>query len=326
MEKGLFSGIRPSGTLHLGNYFGAIKNWVELQDQYQCIFEVVDYHGLTTPFKPETLCPETLEMATGLLACGIDPKKSILTVQSYVPEQTELAWILGALTPLGMLERMPTYKEKKAQFPDNLNLALLSYPVLMAADILAYKTDAVPVGEDQDPHLEFTRFIAERFNKRFGETFPLPQTLKTEMPRIMGLDGKNNKMSKTLNNYIGLFESQEKIDAKLRNAFTDPKKIKKGDKGHPEKCNIYALHQLFSLPDLLKTIEKDCYSGNLGCVECKKILAQNIALHFGDMRTKYAELKQRPEEVKNILIEGAKRAREIAGKNLQEIRKKIGVR
>ncbi|MDP2918449.1 MAG: tryptophan--tRNA ligase [bacterium] len=323
--KILFSGIRPTGLLHLGNYFGAIKNWVELQDKYQCIFEIVDYHALTTPFDPKTVKKEILEMATELLACGIDPKKSILTVQSQIPEQTELAWILGSITPLGMLERMPTYKEKKEQFPDNLNLALLSYPVLMAADILAYKAEAVPVGEDQDPHLEFCRFIAERFNKRFGNIFPETKTLKTESPRIIGLDGKS-KMSKTLNNFIGLFESQETIEEKLKGAFTDPQKIKKGDPGHPEKCNIFSLHQRFSLADLVKTIEKDCGSGILGCAECKKILGQNIAAKLGDIRTKYEELKQKPEEVENILQDGAVRAREIAGKNLQEVREKIGVR
>ncbi len=325
MAKTLFSGIRPSGPPHLGNYFGAIKNWVALQEKYQCIYEIVDYHALTTPFSPETLRQETFEMAAGLLACGIDPQKSILAVQSSVPEQTELAWILSSLTPLGILERMPTYKEKKGQFPDNLNLGLLAYPVLMAADILAYKAEAVPVGEDQDPHLEFTRFIAERFNKRFGDIFPATKTLKTESPRIIGLDGKN-KMSKTLNNYIGLFEEQTSIEEKLKGAFTDPKKIKKHSKGHPEKCNIFALHKLFSLPDLTKTIEQDCRSGKLGCVECKKILAQNIAAKFGEMRLRYEALKAKPEAVKNILAEGASRARAIARATLAEVRGKIGVR
>jgi len=325
MSKILFSGIRPTGILHLGNYFGAVRNWVELQNKYQCIFEIVDYHALTTPFEPENLKKEILEMAIGLLACGIDPQKSILTAQSQVPEQTELAWILSSITPLGILERMPTYKEKKQQFPDNLNLALLSYPVLMAADILSYKAEAVPVGEDQDPHLEFCRFIAERFNKRFGEIFPETKTLKTASPRIIGLDGKN-KMSKTLNNFIGLFESQEIIEEKLKGAFTDPQKIKKGDKGHPEKCNVFSLHQLFSLTDLVKTIEKDCKSGKLGCVECKKILGQNIAAKLGDIRTKYEELKQKPKEVENILKQGAVRAREIAKVTLSETREKIGVR
>lgn len=325
MAKTLFSGIRPSGPPHIGNYFGAIKNWVTLQEKYQCVYEIVDYHALTTPFEAATLRQETLEMATGLLACGIDPQKSILTVQSLIPEQTELAWILGSLTPLGMLERMPTYKEKKQQFPDNLNLGLLAYPVLMASDILAYKAEAVPVGEDQDPHLEFTRFVAERFNKRFGDLFPETKTLKTASPRVLGLDGKN-KMSKTLNNYIGLFEEQESIEEKLKGAFTDPKKIKRRSKGHPEKCNIFALHGLFSLPDLVKTIEQDCRSGKLGCVECKKILAQNIAARFGEMRLRYEALQQKPEEVKNILAQSAQRARAIAKATLAEVRAKIGVR
>lgn len=325
MTKILFSGIRPSGLIHIGNYFGAIKNWVELQNEYQCIFEIVDYHGLTTPFEPQNLKKETLEMAISLLACGIDPNRSILTVQSYIPEQTELAWILSAITPLGMLERMPTYKEKKAQFPDNLNLALLSYPILMAADILTYNAAAVPVGEDQDPHLEFTRFIAERFNKRFGKILTLPKTLKTAASRILGLEGKN-KMSKSMNNYLSPFESQEQITEKLQGAFTDPKKIKKGDPGHPEKCNLFSLHQLFSRPELVQTIEKDCSTGDLGCVECKTLLAQNISLYFGEMRNKYEALKQKPEEVQKILEDGATRARAIARKNLAKIREKIGVR
>lgn len=325
MTKILFSGIRPSGTLHIGNYYGAIKNWVALQEEYQCIYEIVDYHALTTPFKPKKLRSETIEMATALMACGINPEKSILTVQSLVPEQTELAWILSSLTPLPMLRRMPAYKEKKKQFPDNLNLGLLSYPVLMAADILAYKAEAVPVGEDQDPHLEFTRFVAKRFNKRFGNFFPETKTLKTKSPRIIGLDGKR-KMSKTLNNYIGLFEEQKIIAEKLRSAFTDPRKVKKNSKGHPEKCNVFALQKLFSLPELTKTIEQDCRSGKLGCVECKKILAQNIAAKLGDIRLRYEELKQNPTEVNRLLQEGAKRAREIARANLQTVREKIGVR
>jgi len=323
--KTLFSGIRPFGTLHIGNYFGAIKHWVRLQDKYRCIFEIVDYHALTTPFEPKELCEKTLEMATGLIACGIDPKKSILTVQSYVPEQTELAWILNTVTPLAVLNRMPAYKEKKKQFPENLNLGLLAYPVLMAADILAYKAEAVPVGEDQDPHLEFTRLVAKRFNKKFGGTFPETKTLKTKAPRIVGLDGKY-KMSKSRNNHIGIFEPQENIEKKLAGAFTDPKKIKKGSKGHSEKCNIFSLHQLFSLADLTATILKDCKSGKLGCVECKKILAQNITAKLGDIRIRYEELKQKPEEIKQILNDGTERAQEIAKTNLQEIRKKIGVR
>ncbi len=323
--KTLFSGIRPTGDLNLGNYFGAVKNWVELQDKYQCIFEIVDYHALTTPFKPKDLRRGVFEMATQLLACGIDPAKSILAVQSYIPEQTELAWILGTLTQIPLLKRMPTYKEKKKQFPENLNLGLLAYPVLMAADILVYKAEAVPVGQDQDPHLEFARLVARKFNKKFGDTFPEIKTLKTKAPRIVGLDGKY-KMSKSRNNYIGIFEPQENIEKKLAGAFTDPKKIKKGSKGHPEKCNIYSLHQIFSLTDLATTIEKDCKSGKLGCVECKKILAQNIAAKLGDIRIRYENLKQKPEEVEQILRDGAKRAREMAKTNLQEIRKKIGAR
>src|SRR6185503_11280978 len=244
----IFSGIQPSGSLHIGNYLGAVKNWVELQHKYESFFCIVDYHAITRPYEPTELRALTADMALGLLAAGLDPAKCTVFVQSMVPEHTELAWIFNTLTPLGELERQTQFKEKASK-EQSVPAGLLNYPVLQAADILLYRAELVPVGEDQLQHLELSREIARRWNGRFGDFFPEPQPLLTATRRILGLDGQA-KMSKSLGNTIGLFETPEAIWEKLRPAATDPARVTRKDPGNPEVCNVFTLHQGFSPPEV----------------------------------------------------------------------------
>ncbi len=325
MKPRVFSGIRPSGRLHIGNYFGAIENWLKLQDEADCIFAVVDYHGMTTPYDPKEMMKEKYEVVLDYLAAGIDPKKSTLIVQSHVPEHTELAWILGTITPVSWLERVPTFKEKIALHPEYVNLGLLSYPVLMAADILIYKSNIVPVGEDQLPHIELAREIANRFNKMFGKTFPLPKEALSEGARIMSLDDPTKKMSKTGGGGIILSDTPEEIWKKLAPAVTDPARKRATDPGTPEICNIYSLHKIMSLPEQIKMVADSCRHAKFGCLDCKKILAKNIADEFADFRKKRKELEKNPKKVQKILEAGAARARKLAAETLAEVKKKTGL-
>jgi len=325
MKPRVFSGIRPSGRLHIGNYFGAIKNWLRLQDEADCIFAVVDYHGITTPFDPKEMVKEKYEVVLDYLAVGIDPKKSTLIIQSHVPEHTELSWILGTITPVSWLERVPTFKEKVALHPEYVNLGLLSYPVLMAADILIYKSDLVPVGEDQLPHIELAREIANRFNKMFGKTFPLPKAILTEGARVMSLADPTKKMSKTGGGGILLSDSPTEIWKKLAPAVTDPARKRATDPGNPDVCNIYSLHKLVSKPDELKLVAKNCREAKFGCLDCKKILAKNLEIEFEDFRKRRKVFENDPEKVQKILNDGASRARQLAYKTLVEGKKKMGL-
>jgi tryptophanyl-tRNA synthetase len=325
MKPRVFSGIRPSGRLHIGNYFGAILNWLKLQDEADCIFAVVDYHGMTTPYDPKEMMKEKYEVVLDYLAAGIDPKKSTLIVQSHVPEHTELAWILGTITPVSWLERVPTFKEKIALHPEYVNLGLLSYPVLMAADILIYKSNIVPVGEDQLPHIELAREIANRFNKMFGKTFPLPKEALTKGARIMSLDDPTKKMSKTGGGGILLSDTPEQIWKKLAPAVTDPARKRATDPGTPEICNIYNLHKIMSLPEQIKMVADSCRRAKFGCLDCKKILAKNIADEFEGFRKKRKELEKNPKKVQEILRVGAERARKLAAETLAEVKKKTGL-
>jgi len=325
MKPRVFSGIRPSGRLHIGNYFGAIENWLKLQDEADCIFAVVDYHGMTTPYDPKEMMKEKYEVVLDYLAAGIDPKKSTLIVQSHVPEHTELAWILGTITPVSWLERVPTFKEKIALHPEYVNLGLLSYPVLMAADILIYKSNIVPVGEDQLPHIELAREIANRFNKMFGKTFPSPKEALTKGARIMSLDDPTKKMSKTGGGGILLSDTPEEIWKKLAPAVTDPARKTIHDSGNPEVCNIYSLHKIMSLPEQIKLVADSCRHAKFGCLDCKKILAKNIVDKFEDFRKKRKELEKNPKKVQEILRVGAERARKMAAETLDEVKKKTGL-
>jgi tryptophanyl-tRNA synthetase len=321
----IFSGIQPSGELHIGNWLGAVQNWVNLQQSYDCLYCIVDLHAITNKYEAATLAERTREMAVGLLAAGIDPERVTLFVQSHVPEHSELQWLLTTVTPLGELERMTQFKDK-AQRMESVPAGILNYPVLMAADILLYRADLVPVGEDQVQHLELTREICRKWNAEFGrgeDYFPEPKPLLTEAKRIMGLDGQA-KMSKSLGNTIGLLDSPEEIWAKLRPAMTDPARVTKKDPGNPEICNIYSLHKYFSPPETVAMVAEKCRGAMWGCLDCKRMLADRIIATLAPIRARAAELQARPGRVEEILADGADKARRIAVETMREVRERMG--
>lgn len=319
----VFSGIQPSGELHLGNYLGAVRNWVELQHQYDCFICIVDYHAITQAYDPGALATRTFEMAVGLLSAGIDPDQATLFVQSHVSEHTELQWIFNTVTPIGELERMTQFKDKASR-QESVLAGLLNYPVLQAADILLYKADLVPVGEDQVQHLELAREIARKWNARYGaDFFPEPQPVLTKAGRIVGLDGQA-KMSKSLDNTIGILDDPDTVWQRLRPAKTDPARVTRKDPGTPEICNIYHLHQHFSPADTIETVAHKCRTAGWGCLDCKRVLADNIIAHFAPMRERAAELMAEPERVHEILATGAERARTVARETMREVRERMG--
>jgi tryptophanyl-tRNA synthetase len=321
----VFSGIQPSGELHIGNWLGAVVNWVELQTRYDCFFCVVDLHAITAKYEPAALAERTREMALGLVASGIDPVRATLFVQSHVPEHSELQWLLTTVTPLGELERMTQFKDKSQKF-ESVPAGLLAYPILMAADILLYRADLVPVGDDQTQHLELAREIARKWNAEFSpdrEFFAEPGPLLTKARRIRGLDGQA-KMSKSLGNTIGVLESPESIWQKLRPAQTDPARVKKTDPGTPEICNLYSLHQQFSPPDTVTTVAENCRGAKWGCLDCKKVLADNISHRLAPIRARAEELRARPHEIDTILADGASRARRAAEETMVQVRERMG--
>ncbi len=319
----VFSGARPTGKQHIGNYLGALQNWVKLQDEYECIYCAVDIHALTTMEDVGRLKENIREMVLDWLAVGLDPERSILFVQSWVPEVMELHTLLSMVTPLGWLLRVPTFKEKARRQPENVNYGLVGYPVLMAADILLYKADTVPVGEDQLPHLELTREIARRFHNLFGPVFPLPEAKLTSYPLVLGLDGVN-KMSKSYNNHIELAASPEETLQRVMSAFTDPARRYRSDPGHPDICNIYRLHHFFN-PERTSEIAEECRKASIGCVECKKLLAQGINQALAPFRERRAQIAARSEYVEEILNEGARRAQAIARETIHEVKERIGL-
>ncbi len=322
----VFSGIQPTGTLHIGNYLGAIKQWLLLQEQNECIFCIVDLHALTVPFNPKNLQNSILEKAVVYLAAGINPEKSIIFVQSQVKEHAELAWLLNTVTPLGDLARMTQYKEKSKKFKENLNAGLLDYPVLMAADILLYQTDLVPVGEDQKQHVELTRTIARRFNQKFGDVFKIPEArIPKSGARIMSLQNPAKKMSKTdpRESYIGLFDEPEEIKEKIMKAVTDTGKIIKYDLEKKEGIsNLLMIYSLFS-GKTIKELEKK-FKGK-GYSEFKKSLSELLINSLESFRRKKKELLTREVYVREILNQGAKRAQILASSTIQEVRKKMGL-
>ena len=322
----IFSGIQPSGELHVGNYLGAVKNWVQLQETHEAIYCVVDYHAITGTYDPDSLRRRRREMAISLLAAGIDPAKATLFLQSQVPEHTELAWIFNSVTPLGELERQTQFKEK-SQRQESVPVGLLTYPVLQAADILLYRADLVPVGEDQLQHLELSRVIARRWNAAFspdGEFFPEPQGLLTPTRRVMGLDNQA-KMSKSLNNYIGLLETSEQVWAKLRPAATDPARIRKTDPGTPEVCNIYHLHRAFSDAATVEQVAVNCRTAGWGCIDCKKVLHQSMDAELTPIRRRAAEIAAKPQIVDDALATGAAHCRTIARETMGEVKERMGL-
>jgi tryptophanyl-tRNA synthetase len=320
----IFSGIQPSGELHIGNYLGAVKNWVELQRSYESFFCVVDYHAITIPYEPDDLRTRRREMMVSLLASGLDPSVATVFAQSMVPEHTELAWIFNTVTPLGELERQTQFKDKASR-QESIPAGLLNYPVLQAADILLYRADLVPVGEDQVQHLELSREIARRWNARFGEGyFPEPQAKLTPSRRIMGLDG-NSKMSKSMGNTVGLLEEPASIWEKLRPAVTDPARVRKTDPGTPEVCNIYHLHRAFSPPDVVSHVETQCRTAGWGCIECKKVLFENVNTELTPIRTRAAEIRSQPELVDQVAGDGALTARRVAAVTMREVKDRMGL-
>jgi tryptophanyl-tRNA synthetase len=321
----IFSGIQPSGELHIGNYLGAVRNWVALQRTAESIFCIVDYHAIIAAYEPAQLRERRRELALGLLACGIDPAVCSLFVQSDVPEHTELAWIFNTVTPLGELERQTQFKDK-SQRMESVNAGLLNYPILQAADILLYRADLVPVGEDQLQHLELSRVIARRWNAEFApeaDFFPEPKPLLTPTRRIMGLDGQA-KMSKSMGNTIGLLESRDEIWAKLRPAMTDPKRIRKTDPGTPEVCNIYHLHKAFSPPETVEHVAVQCSTAGWGCIDCKKVLLDSMETELVPIRSRAEELRARPQLVEDALALGAEKCRVIARETMRGVRDRMG--
>ena len=337
----IFSGIQPSGSLHIGNYLGAVKNWVDLQHKYESFFCIVDYHAITVPYAPADLRARTADMALSLLAAGVDPAKCTLFVQSKVPEHTELAWIFNTLTPLGELERQTQFKEKAAK-EESVPAGLLNYPVLQAADILLYRAELVPVGEDQVQHLELSREISRKWNARFdpqpaaGRTstsgedestsgfFPEPKPLLTPTRRVMGLDG-HAKMSKSLGNTIELLEDPAAIWEKLRPAATDPKRVRRTDPGTPEVCNIYHLHKAFSPPATVDHVAVQCRTAGWGCLDCKKVLHESMEKELAPIRARANEIAANPKKMEKDLAAGAEHARSEAQKTMAVVKTKMGL-
>lgn len=336
----IFSGIQPSGSLHIGNYLGAVKNWVELQHKYESFFCIVDYHAITVPYEPADLRARTADMALSLLAAGLDPAKCTLFVQSRVPEHTELAWIFNTLTPLGELERQTQFKEKASR-EESVPAGLLNYPVLQAADILLYRAELVPVGEDQVQHLELSREIARKWNARFdpqsipeqiahklmGDVpgfFPEPKPLLTPTRRVMGLDGKA-KMSKSLGNTIELLEDPASIWEKLRPAATDPKRVRRTDPGTPEVCNIYHLHKAFSPPATVEHVAVQCRTAGWGCLDCKKVLHESMERELSPIRARANELAAKPKKLSETLAAGADHAHKVARETMGEVKSRMGL-
>jgi tryptophanyl-tRNA synthetase len=320
----IFSGIQPSGELHLGNYLGAVRNWVSLQSSYRCFYCIVDYHAITQPFEPAELGRRVRDMAADLIACGIDPAQSTLFVQSAVPEHTELAWALASVTSYGELGRMTQFKDKSEKSPDNINAGLFTYPVLQAADILIYHATKVPVGEDQRQHLELAREIVRKWNARFGETFREPEALYSSTPKILGLDGQA-KMSKSLGNTISLREDDEAVWNKLRTAATDPARVRRTDAGDPEKCNVFSLHRFFTTEARQAEVRKGCTSAGIGCIDCKKWLLEGIKSDLERIRARRAELLAKPDAIDEILADGSRRARRVAAETVAVVRERLGL-
>lgn len=321
----VFSGMQPSGGFHIGNYLGAVRDWVTLQEQHSCFYCIVDLHALTQPYDAAAMRARVLDMAVELLACGIDPDKATLFVQSQVAEHAELAWILSCVAPFGELSRMTQFKEK-GERAEYINCGLFTYPVLMAADILLYRASRVPVGEDQLQHLELTREIVRRFNHRFGDPplFSEPLPLHREPLRILGLDGKQ-KMSKSLGNYVAIGDSPDEIRKKIKNAFTDEKRLRKADPGHPEACYVCGLQGFFSAPEKVHELHEGCRTARIGCVDSKKALAEAMIERLAPIQERKRALLARPGYVEEVLRHGAERARSTARETMAAVRERLGL-
>lgn len=326
--KRIVSGMRPTGNLHLGNYEGALKNWIRLQDsgEYECFFFIADLHALTSDYADTSAIKQnTLDMVADWLAAGLDPEKSTIFIQSKVPEHSELHLILSAITPLGWLERVPTYKEQRENITekDIGNYAFLGYPVLQAADIIMYKAEYVPVGKDQASHVELTREIVRRFNNFYGDVFPEPKELHTEVPVLPGIDGR--KMSKSYGNAIYLIDAPDVVREKTRMMITDRTRIRRSDPGHPESCDVCKMHRFFVSTDVADRFDDDCRGARIGCVDRKQALADSILERFSAIAARSRELREKPEKVIGVLNEGSRRARAEAQRTMEEVHRAIGM-
>jgi len=313
------SGMRPTGLLHLGHLEGALRNWLRLQDEYQCYYFVADWHALTTGYEDTSnIANDRLELVIDWLAAGLDPEKSILFVQSWVPEHALLHLLLSMIVPVPWLERNPTYKEmvQELNLGDSVGYGLLGYPVLQAADITMYNASYVPVGKDQLPHLELTREIVRRFNFLYGPTLTEPEALLTEYPALPGIDGR--KMSKSYRNDIRIADDEHTVRAKVMQMFTDPRKVYKGDAGHPDECPVFCLHRVYGSPNL-EEIRETCVAGTRGCVECKRQLAEQLLAALAEVRQRRREFAAQRERVEEMLREGSKRARAVAQATLARV-------
>jgi tryptophanyl-tRNA synthetase len=325
-QQFVLSGLRPTGRVHLGNYFGAVRNWVQLQDQYRCYYFVADWHALTSDYAdPANIRQSTYEAVADWLAAGLDPKKSTIFVQSEVKEHAELHLLLSMVTPLPWLERVPTFKDQQAQIEDkDLNTyGFLGYPLLQTADIIVYRANHVPVGEDQASHLELSREIVRRFNNFYGNVFPEPQPLFTATPKVPGLDGR--KMSKSYGNTIGLTASADEIRALVMTMFTDPNRIRRKDPGNPDICNLFQFHTLFSDDATIKRVDHECRTAQIGCVDDKKLIAEIMIEQLRPIRARREEIDRDPGVVWNVLRDGNERARERAGETLALVRKAMKI-
>ncbi len=325
-KKRIVSGMRPTGRIHLGHVHGALENWRSLQDEYLCFFFIADWHALTSEYQhPEIIKETTNDLIIDWIAVGLDPEKCVFFVQSCIKEHAELQLLFSMITPLSWLERNPTYKEqlKEMSQRDLYTYGFLGYPVLQAADILMYKANGVPVGEDQSPHVELTREIARRFNFFYSEIFPLPEVLLAPQAKILGTDRR--KMSKSYDNALFISDSEDALNKKVSGMITDPQRARKNDPGRPEFCNIFTFHQLYTDEEKVKQIEGDCRKASIGCVECKRIMAKNLCRALEPAREKRKELKANPDVVDNILDEGNKKAGNIAKKTMEEVREALGI-
>jgi tryptophanyl-tRNA synthetase len=326
LRKRVLSGMRPTGKLHLGNYVGALDNWVRMQDEYQCFFEVADWHALTTDYADTSRVKEnSLEVALDWLAAGLDPEKSVIFIQSHVPAHAELHLLFSMITPLGWLERVPTYKEQRENIKDRDlgTYGFLGYPLLQAADILIYKADVVPVGEDQVAHVELTREVARRFNGFYGEVFPEPQSLLTIAPKLPGTDGR--KMSKSYGNTILLTDPEPVVRQKLKTMVTDPARVRRSDPGNPDVCPVGDLHKIFSSKETMAKVYEGCRSAGIGCIECKSWAADALVQLLSPMQERRKKFEDNPRLAWDILEAGSERARTAAAETMNDVRKAMGM-
>ena len=325
-KKGrVFSGARPTGRQHLGNYLGAIKNYVALQKDYDCIYCIVDLHAMTTLEELHNIKPNTAEMALDWLAAGLRPEETVLFAQSHVPQVTELHTILSMFTQLGKLTDLPTFKDKVRLQPHNVNYGLVGYPVLMTADITLYKADIVPVGVDQQSHIEFAREIVRTFNYRTKrQVLVEPQMKNTDFPKVLGTDGKK-KMGKSENNHIELALTPEETTKVVGTMVTDPQRVRRTDPGNPDVCNVFTLHKYFSTDDKVTAINAECRKADIGCVDCKRMLSDKLNEHLGPFRERRAEISRNPQYIWDVLHDGANRARKIASNTIAEVKSATGI-